>query len=70
MFLIQAEFSCRKDMKIFISEFTFLVLRKYSNILWILEHTSQLKKIFLNKFCGFCSVLIADIVFAINWLII
>ena len=34
----------------FLSEFIFLVIRKHSDIFLILEHISQIKKIFLNKF--------------------
>ena len=56
IFLFQVIFSCRRDKKFSLSEFIFLVLRKHSNIFLIWEHISQIKKIFLNKFWGICSV--------------
>ena len=52
IFLIQVKFSCRRDKKIFLSEFIFLIL---SNIFLIWEQISQIKKTFLNKFWGICS---------------
>ena len=56
MFLIQVKFSCRRDKKIFLSEFTFSFWEKSSNIFLIWVHISQIKKIFPEKFWGFCSV--------------
>ena len=43
-------------MKIFLSEFIFLVLKKRSDIFLIWENISQIKIIFLSKLCGICSV--------------
>ena len=51
--LNQVKFSCRRDKKIFLSEFIFLVFlfwEKYSDTLLIWEQISQFKKMFLNKF--------------------
>ena len=58
MFLIQVNFSCRRYKKIFLSEFIFLVLRKKYNVFLIWEQFSPIKKIFLNKFWGFCSAVL------------
>ena len=56
MFLFQVKFSCRRDKNIFLSDFIFLVLRK---IFWYFLHLRTnfwVKKIFLNKIWGICSV--------------
>ena len=52
MFLIQVKFSCRRDKKIFFSEFIFLVLRK------IFQYFLDLRTNFSVSFEGFavCSI--------------
>ena len=55
MFLIQVKFYCRRDKKIFPSEFIFLFWEKYSDIFLIWKHISQIKKVFLNGFWGICN---------------
>ena len=54
MFLIQVKFSCRRDKKIFLSEFIFLVFRKNIPIFsWFENKFLKSRKHFSVSFEGF-----------------